>query len=158
MDINVDFLLQRRGGLDIVLFAGGRIRIQIQAARVLSLLFPTFDLWLVVLGHLQGELRLDTVGWPLTHLLTSPVTGLREREPFSLAGAQSHCWLFQVSWEFWEVQGFDASSHTATMSTWMPALLLGCFRISFLEIQGETPTFHPVGIPGPSVCGSHSVK
>ena len=62
MDINVGSLLQRRGSLGTVLFEGGRIRIQIQAARVLSLLFLTFDLWLVVLDHLQGELRLDTVG------------------------------------------------------------------------------------------------
>lgn len=47
--------------MGIIFLAGGRIRIQIQAAQALSLLFPTFDLWLVVSGRLHGELRLNTV-------------------------------------------------------------------------------------------------
>ena len=55
-----------------IILAGGRIRIQIQAARALSLLFPTFELWLVVSGRLQGELRLDTVG--LANFLSPDIT------------------------------------------------------------------------------------
>lgn len=45
----------------------------------------------------------------LTHLLTSPVTEPEEgKGALSWAGAQSHCWLFQVSWGLESPRGFGA--------------------------------------------------
>lgn len=147
---------------------GKRIAIQAQATWASSQLFSTSSLWLVVLGHVHSSLFWGSWGWilhpyswqsgkrawPPSPLLVSPVPCCSSFLGVSLCSTTSgHLGALWVS----EFQCL-LLPHGKHVSLECPFSWLSVSEYRSLGMEGETPTFHLVGIPGPSLCRSHLVE